>query len=790
MFRLRYHHQIIAWLLLIAGLGVWPMNVHADSPQRLIVGVSGPFLTIEAALEAANSGDVIEVHGGTYNAPLIITKSVTLTGFDHPLIDGQDEGSLVYIRATDVTLQGFDLQNSGNTQHHQDAAVVVESKRASLIDNNLTNVLYGVIFANAAGGVAQNNIIHGKGDDPGLRGDGFNIWYSDNISLLNNEVFHTRDTIISYSNNLIVRGNHFEDNRYGLHFMYNNGALIEGNTFANNSVGSFLMSSHDATIRNNIYAYNRGSSGYGLALKDMDNVTATDNFFVGNNAGVYLDNSPSLVDVYNTFQGNMFVYNDEGVAALPSVERNIFTENSFLENTEQVSMRGREILSRNQWSLDGRGNYWSDYAGYDRDGDGVGETVYQADQVFENLVDVYPVIQLFAYGPVAQAIEFSGSAFPVLRPQPRLVDNAPLIKYRFPAYLEQRSNAMVWSKLFASLGFLLLAALPLLVFIKKPKKLMPSPRPSKAVAMTKPIRSHPQEPAPMIIAEQLTKRYGKQIILNDLSFSIQPGEAVALWGTNGAGKTTTLRCLLGTVSFQGQLVVNGLHVKQAGKRVRASIGYVPQETTFYDMTVLATMHFYARLKKVPVTQAQPILERVGLMAHAHKPVTTLSGGMKQRLALAVSLLGDPPLLLFDEPTANLDAQSRHEFLQLVHTLNRDGKTILFSTHRADEVLSLATRVLGLQAGRVILDGPPNLLVQEIGLSQWLRMWIPSHRWQEAIALLSTSGFRTAPNGHSLFVQVGNQSKISALRLLETAQIPIEDFDVVDSALVPNSEVQS
>ncbi len=766
---------------LLMALMMSPTPVQADDHQRLIVSANGPFMTIEAALDAAEMGDVIEVHGGVYAAPLIIEKSVTLTGIGQPILDGQGEGSLVYIRATDVTLQGFELRNSGSVQHHQDAGIVVEAQRATLRENQIHHVLYGVIFNNAAGGVAQHNSIRGVGEDIGLRGDGFYIWYSNDISLLDNTVVHTRDTLISYSNGLTIRGNHFEDNRYGLHFMYNNGAIVEGNTFINNSVGSFLMSSHDATLQNNIFAYNRGSSGYGLALKDMDHVTATDNFFVGNVAGVYLDNSPSLVDVYNTFRGNTFVYNDEGVTSLPSVSRNIFTENSFLENTEQVSMRGREILSRNQWSFDGRGNYWSDYTGYDRDDDGVGETTYQADQVFENLVDDYPVIQLFAYGPVVQAIEFSGSAFPVLRPQPRLVDDAPLMNYRFPPYLEKQSNTMAWSTLGISLGLVGLALLPLLMFVKIPLGKSAAVRPT-------PIKPDPQESVPMITAAHLTKRYGKHRILNDVSFTIQPGEAVALWGTNGAGKTTTLRCLLGTVNFQGQLIVNGLDVKREGKRVRASIGYVPQETAFYDMTVGQTMQFYAKLKKVVMTDIAPILERVGLTAHIQKPVKNLSGGMKQRLALAVSLLGDPPLLLFDEPTANLDTQSRQEFLHLVHSFNHDGKTILFSTHRPDEVLSLATRVLGLRDGQVILDGSPDALLQEIGLSQWLRMWIPPHHWQAAIALLSTSGFRTTPNGHSLFVQVGSQPKISALRLLQTAQIPIEDFDVVDSSFVP--EVQS
>ena len=99
---------------LLMALMMSPTPVQADDHQRLIVSANGPFMTIEAALDAAEMGDVIEVHGGVYAAPLIIEKSVTLTGIGQPILDGQGEGSLVYIRATDVTLQGFELRNSGS----------------------------------------------------------------------------------------------------------------------------------------------------------------------------------------------------------------------------------------------------------------------------------------------------------------------------------------------------------------------------------------------------------------------------------------------------------------------------------------------------------------------------------------------------------------------------------------------------------------------------------------------------------------------------------------------------
>ncbi len=174
----------------------------------------------------------------------------------------------------------------------------------------------------------------------------------------------------------------------------------------------------------------------------------------------------------------------------------------------------------------------------------------------------------------------------------------------------------------------------------------------------------------MIIAKNLTKRYGKIAALNNISFTIEAGEAVALWGANGAGKTTTLRCLLGVQGFEGELMVNGINVSRDGKAARAAIGYVPQEATFYDMTVLETLQFYARLKKTDSQRVNEVLEQVQLITHHKKRVNMLSGGMKQRLALAVALLADPPVLVLDEPTANLDVKAQRDF---IHT---DRKSVV------------------------------------------------------------------------------------------------------------------
>ena len=202
----------------------------------------------------------------------------------------------------------------------------------------------------------------------------------------------------------------------------------------------------------------------------------------------------------------------------------------------------------------------------------------------------------------------------------------------------------------------------------------------------------------MVNVENLSKRFGQTLALNDISFEINTGEAVALWGANGAGKTTALRCLLGVIPYEGTVRLGEYHSTWQGKAVRRLLGFVPQEINFHDdLSVLETLHFYARLKKTAVDtdHTAAFLARLGLDTHLKKQVGDLSGGMKQRLALAIALLADPPILVLDEPTANLDVKAREEFLTLLLSLKEAGKTLIFSSHRPDEVTTLADPRVGL-----------------------------------------------------------------------------------------------
>jgi ABC-type multidrug transport system ATPase subunit len=206
----------------------------------------------------------------------------------------------------------------------------------------------------------------------------------------------------------------------------------------------------------------------------------------------------------------------------------------------------------------------------------------------------------------------------------------------------------------------------------------------------------------------LTKRYGDRQVLGGVSFTVPAGGATALWGANGAGKSTTIRCLLGLTRCRGKVRVAGLDPLAAPRQVRRLVGYVPQEFAPFDMTVRQSLAFFGALKGVTEARGHEVLELVGLAgpAEQEQPVAALSGGMRQRLALALALLADPPVLLLDEPTASLDSASRQHLFGLLAELRRGGKTILFASHRPGEVLELAEQVLVMEAGRVAASLTP------------------------------------------------------------------------------------
>ena len=394
---------------------------------------------LSAALASARDGDRIEVHSGTHNGPLVIEHAVTLVGIDRPLIQGDGEGTVVKTTVPGVSIKGFLIRGSGDRGDREDSGIRAE-RQVTVEDVVLEDVLYGINLKAARGSVLRGNVVRGRDVHIARRGDGIRLWESHDSVIEDNLVEGSRDVVIWYSERLHIMRNTIRDGRYGLHYMYSHDSVLEGNRLENNSVGAFMMYSTDLTIHENVFTANHGSSGYGLALKDCDRVSIADNVMAGNRAGLYLDNSPSGSDVRNEVTRNTFAWNDIGLLLQPAVARNDLWENGFIENGQQVALTGNGNADGNAWSHDGIGNHWSNYAGIDGDGDGVGDRPHVEVALFDEMLERYPLLRLFIYSPAANALDLAARAFPVFRPPPTLTDDSPLVSAPPPLVVAPRAE--------------------------------------------------------------------------------------------------------------------------------------------------------------------------------------------------------------------------------------------------------------------------------------------------------------------------------------------------------------
>jgi len=205
----------------------------------------------------------------------------------------------------------------------------------------------------------------------------------------------------------------------------------------------------------------------------------------------------------------------------------------------------------------------------------------------------------------------------------------------------------------------------------------------------------------MIRMTGVTMRLDGRTILDHVTLDVAPGEAVALVGPNGSGKTSILRALLGLMPFSGYAAIDGHDVVREPVAARTVVGYLPQKPAFGDVLAIEAILFAARLRKVPRRRAEEALREAGIEDEAAQRRTkTFSGGMLQRLSLAVALLADPKVLLLDEPTASLDRAGQLAFLDIVTALRQREKTVLLASHRSEEIAVLCDRVIAVEAGHV------------------------------------------------------------------------------------------
>jgi len=361
------------------------------------------FPTVGAAIAAALNGDTIVVRGGVYRGNLVLNKQLSIVGEGQPVLFGTGIGSVVTILADGCVLRGFTLEGSGTGQTNEmDAAVHIRSSRNRVVANRMRRVFYGVVVVNGTGNEIADNDIAGFADLPfGRRGDGIYVYRAPANVVARNRVSSEKDGIyFQYAPRGQAVDNVVSNSRYALHDMFSDDAIIARNTFVESTVGANIMNSRRIRIERNQTRRNRGVPGIGLTLKDCDDSTVAGNRIIENARGLLLDGSS-----HNQFRDNTFRANDTAVTLFSSAEANAFGGNEFVDNWSDVILSGRESGTR--WNIDGRGNYWSRYRGFDFDGDGIGDRAHPLIGAFERLEGANPTARIFLHSPAAAGLELA-----------------------------------------------------------------------------------------------------------------------------------------------------------------------------------------------------------------------------------------------------------------------------------------------------------------------------------------------------------------------------------------------
>jgi nitrous oxidase accessory protein len=375
-----------------------------------------PGQAIQPAIDKAAAGDVVEVLRGQYPGNLVIAKPLTLRGIERPTISGNLQGDTIRVKAEDVTIEGLIVRDSGDSLLAQNAGIYISpgSHRAVVRKNDLVYNLFGLWIEKANDVRVEDNLIVGKRDyGSSQRGNGVQLYNTMGARIIGNNIGFVRDALyVDVSHNAIFRGNRLHHSRYGTHYMNSYHNLWEDNDSYLNRGGLALMEVRDQVVRNN-RAW--GNSDHGIMLRTLQDSVIENNVVADNGRGLF------IYDVeYATLRGNLVTGNKVGVHLSAGSTRNSVEGNDFIGNREQVRYVGAKDET---WGAEG-GNHWSNYLGWDRDGDGRGDVPYEANDVVDRLIWRHPTARLLLASPAVQALRLVGQQFPVLR-APSVVDAKP-----------------------------------------------------------------------------------------------------------------------------------------------------------------------------------------------------------------------------------------------------------------------------------------------------------------------------------------------------------------------------
>lgn len=384
-------------------------------------------------------GDMIKLSSGYYSGNFVIDKSISLNCQPNAIIDGGHTKDAIRIKAKNVIIKNCSIINWGDNLTDMNAGLFIEkTARNILIENNyFKGDTFGMWLDSTPDATIINNRVEGnlsiRSQD---RGNGIHLFNVSNALVKNNEVWHTRDGIyIDTSNNNQLIGNRLHDLRYGIHYMFSYSNRVEGNHTFNTRTGYALMQSKYLTVVNN---KSENDSNYGILMNYIVHSTISGNQVINTKQPLGIDGKRENYGAegkaffiynapFNDIHNNLITQSDIGIHLTAGSEGNKIYANYFVKNRQQVKyVANRKV----EWSFENKGNFWSDYQGWDRDANGFGDEPFEPNDGIDKILWKYPAANILINSPAVQTLRWVQKEFPVLK-SPGITDSHPKMKNDF-----------------------------------------------------------------------------------------------------------------------------------------------------------------------------------------------------------------------------------------------------------------------------------------------------------------------------------------------------------------------
>lgn len=375
---------------------------------------------LSAAIAGASPGDVLRLLPGTHEGGVVIDRPLTLDGEPGAIVDGGGRGSVITVTVSDVTVRDLEITRSGSDNQAIDAGVeaVKGTARVVVEGNRLTDNMHGVDMHGCTDCTVRANVIEGRQSAHMLdRGNGVYVWNSPGLLVEGNDIRWGRDGIFSNTSKKdVIRGNTFRDLRFAVHYMYTGDSEISGNISVGNHLGYAIMFSNRVKVLDNLSLNDRD---HGVMMNAANGGDVVGNLVRGG--------TKKCLFVYdankNLIANNRFEGCGIGIHFTAGSEKNAITGNGFIGNRTQVKYVGTRDV---EWSLNGRGNFWSDLPAFDLNGDGLADSPFRPNDLMDHILWSQPAAALLMGAPAVQLIRWSQQSFPATHPG-GVVDSAPLM---------------------------------------------------------------------------------------------------------------------------------------------------------------------------------------------------------------------------------------------------------------------------------------------------------------------------------------------------------------------------